>query len=403
MIGHDMRPNQRVSSIPLSQTLALDTRAKRMIAEGHDVINLSVGEPDFDSPAAVREAGKALIDSGGVRYTPAGGTTTLRAAVAEHLSRTRATAFTPAEITVCHSAKHALSGVLLTLTEPGDEVLLLLPAWVSYFEMVRFAAGTPVAVESRTDLGPDLDALRRAITPRTRGLMINSPCNPSGYVLTPEEVAALCDLAAEHDLWILSDEIYSRLVYDGTPFASPVQVSDDARARTILVDGASKAFAMTGYRIGYLAASEEIASAVARLHSQLAGSPNAVGQHAFEAALGTEPPEVATMAQEFEERRTRLVADLRSLGMETPMPGGAFYVFSDVRPWLDERGSEGFCEDLLEAEGVAAVPGSAFGVEGRVRFSYAASREALQAAVERLGRFLASRPRADQLQDSASS
>ncbi|MAF67587.1 MAG: aspartate aminotransferase [Planctomycetes bacterium] len=401
MIVLAMRPNQRVSSIPLSQTLALDARAKAMIAEGRDIINLSVGEPDFDSPAVVREAAKSLIDSGGVRYTPAGGTPSLRTAIAEHLTRSRGTAFSPAQITVCHSAKHALSGALLTLTEPGDEVLLLLPAWVSYFEMVRFAAGTPVAVAPRADLGPDFDTLRRAITPRTRGIMLNSPCNPSGYVFTPGEITALCDLARESDLWILSDEIYSRLVYDGAPYASPVEVSDDARERTVLVDGASKAFAMTGYRMGYLAASEEGASAVARLHSQLAGSPNAVGQHAFEAALADEPPEVAAMAHEFALRRTRLVADLCALGLQTPTPGGAFYVFSDVRPWTDERGSDGFCEDLLEAEGVAAVPGSAFGVEGRVRFSYAASAEALRAAVERLGRFLARRGRAQHFQDSA--
>ncbi len=401
MIGPVMRPNQRVSSIPLSQTLALDARAKSMLAEGRDVINLSVGEPDFDSPAAVREAAKAVIDAGGVRYTPAAGTPSLRGAVAEHLTRSRATPFSPGQVTICHSAKHALSGALLTLTEPGDEVLLLLPAWVSYFEMVRFAGGSPVAVEPRADLGPDLDALLEAVTPRTRGIMLNSPCNPSGYVFTQREVAGLCELAREHDLWILSDEIYSRLVYDGAPYASPVSHGDDARARTVLVDGASKAFAMTGYRIGYLAASEEVASAVARPHSQLAGSPNAVGQHAFQAALVSEPDEVEVMAREFEARRTRLVGDLRALGLETPMPGGAFYVFSDVRPWADERGSDGFCEDLLEAEGVAAVPGSAFGMEGRVRFSYAASTDSLQAAVERLDRFLARRGRTGQFQESS--
>ncbi len=398
-----LSPNRRVGAISLSATLALDARAKALAASGADVVNMSVGEPDFDAPAAVQAAAVAAIGGGRVRYTPAAGRPELRAAIAAHVSETRGIEVSPAEVTVCHSGKHALSGTLLTLIEPGAEVLLLLPAWVSYVEQVTYAGGTPVSVAPRRDCGPDFAAIAAAIGPHTRGIMVNSPSNPSGYVWSAAEIRELACLAREHDLWILSDEIYSRLVYDGATFASPVQVSDDARARTILVDGASKAFAMTGYRIGYLAAPEEIASAVARLHSQLAGSPNAVGQHAFEAALGTEPPEVSTMAQEFEERRTRLVADLRSLGMETPMPGGAFYVFSDVRPWLDERGSEGFCEDLLEAEGVAAVPGSAFGVEGRVRFSYAASREALQAAVERLGRFLASRPRADQLQDSASS
>ena len=189
-----------------------------------------------------------------MRYTPAPGTPSLRRAIAEHLTRTRGVAYETAEITVCHSAKHALSGALLALIEPGDEVLLLLPAWVSYFEQVRFAGGEPVAVAPRDDMGPDFDALRAAITPRTRGVMLNSPCNPSGYVFTPEETRELADLAVERDLWIVSDEIYSRLVYDGSTFSSPAQCGDEARARTVLVDGASKAFAMTGYRMGYLAA-----------------------------------------------------------------------------------------------------------------------------------------------------
>jgi len=383
-----MRPNQRVSALPLSTTLALDARAKELAERGRDVINLSVGEPDFDSPAAVRAAAHGTIDGGRVRYTPAPGTKSLRRTVAAHLARTRGVPFELEQITVCHSAKHALSGALLSLLEPGDEVLLLLPAWVSYVEQVRFAGGTPVAVRPRQDHGPDLDALRAAITPRTRGLMLNSPCNPSGYVLAPDETRAVAALAVERDLWILSDEIYSRLVFDGTTFSSPVQCGDEARARTVLVDGASKAFAMTGYRMGYLAAPADVADAVGRLHSQLAGSPNAIGQEALEVALRSEPPEVAEMAAEFERRRDLVVAGLRALGLATPRPGGAFYAFPNVEPWLDGRGSDGFCADLLESEGLALVPGTAFGLEGFVRLSYAASRGEIERGLERLGRFL---------------
>lgn len=390
-----MRPNQRVSSLALSTTIALDSRAKELIAQGRDVINMSVGEPDFDAPEVVQAAATAMVRSGKVRYTPAEGTLSLRRAVARHLSETRNLAFDPSEITICHSAKHALSGAALALIEPGDEVLLLLPAWVSYVEIVKFAGGTSVAVEPRKDLGPDLDAIRKAITKNTRGILINSPCNPSGYVMSAAETRALAEIAIEHDLWIISDEIYRRLVYEGEPAASPASAGDAARARTVIVDGASKSYAMTGYRIGYLAAPREIAAAVARLHSQLTGCPNAVSQAAFEAALEREPAEVATMCAEFDRRRRVIIAGLRHLGLETPWPRGAFYAFPDVSPWLDRRGSAGFCEDLLEQQDLAVVPGSAFGVDSAVRLSYATSVATIERALARFETFLSGRkPRA---------
>jgi aspartate aminotransferase len=386
-----MRPNQRVEGLALSTTIALDSRAKELIARGRDVINMSVGEPDFNAPEAVQSAAVAMVRSGQVRYTPAEGALSLRKAVAAHVAATRGVEYSPAEITICHSAKHALSGAALALIEPGDEVLLLLPAWVSYVEIVKFAGGVPVPVEPRADLGPDLAALRRAITKKTRGILINSPCNPSGYVMTSAEVRAIAELSREHDLWIITDEIYRRLVYEDEPNFSPASASPDARQRTVIVDGASKAYAMTGYRIGYLAAPREIAAAVARLHSQLTGCPNAISQAAFEAALASEPKEVAAMCAEFDARRKVIIAGLRALGLETPWPRGAFYAFPDVTPWLDRRGSAGLCEDLLEEQNLAVVPGSAFGIEHCVRLSYATSVETIQKALDRLGAFLAAR------------
>ena len=388
-----MRPNQRVSALSFSTTLALDARAKALVAAGRDVINMSVGEPDFQTPAAVRKAAASKAESGEVRYTPAAGATSLRQAIAERLTRTRGIPFTEAEVTVCHSAKHALSGACISLIEPGDEVLLLLPAWVSYDEIVKFAGGLPVPVPSRADCGPDLEAIRRAITRKTRGILLNSPCNPSGYVLTQAEVRAIGAIAVEHDLWIVSDEIYRRLVYEGEPDFSPAQVSPEVRARTVVVDGASKAFAMTGYRIGYAAAPQPIAKAIATLHSQLTGCPNAVSQAAFEVALRQEPPEVAAMVAEFDRRRRVLIGGLEALGLSVPWPRGAFYAFPDVSAWIDERGSDGFCDDLLESQGLAVVPGSAFGVDDHVRLSYATSIANIEKAVERLGKFLASRKR----------
>jgi aspartate aminotransferase len=386
-----MHPNQRVERVELSTTIALDSRAKELIAAGRDVINMSVGEPDFDAPESVQAAAAATVRSGRVRYTPAEGSLSLRKAVASHLAATRGVHFTPAEITICHSAKHALSGAALALIEPGDEVLLLLPAWVSYVEIVKFAGGTPVPVEPRADLGPDLAALRRAITPKTRGILVNSPCNPSGYVMSASEVRAITELAREHDLWIISDEIYRRLVYEGEPNVSPASVSADARARTVIIDGASKSYAMTGYRIGYLAAPRDIAAAVARLHSQLTGCPNAISQAAFEVALQREPDEVAAMCAEFDKRRRTIVTGLRAIGLDTPWPRGAFYAFPDVARFLDRRGSAGLCEDLLEEENLAVVPGSAFGVDHCVRLSYAMSVETIRTALGRMERFLTAR------------
>jgi aspartate aminotransferase len=384
---------RRVARIPLSVTLALDARAKSLAAQGRDVINMSVGEPDFDAPAIVQDAACKSVRSGKVRYTPAAGTAALRKAIAEHLSVTRGVAFAPEEITVCHSCKHALSGAVLTLVEPGDEVLLLLPAWVSYVEQVRIAGGTPVPVPSRTDCGPDFAAIERAVTSKTRGLMLNSPNNPSGYVWTRAEIAELAGLARRRGLWILSDEIYRRLIYEGERHSSPVSIDADARERTVIVDGASKTYAMTGYRIGFVAARGGVADGVERLHSHLTGCPNAISQEAYLAALQGEPPEIARMSAQFDERRRFLLAELGKLGLETPWPRGAFYAFPNVERWLDERGSAGFCEDLLEQKSLALVPGSAFGVDTHVRLSYALSLDKIRIAIGRMQQFLEQHPR----------
>ena len=383
-----MRPNDRSARLAGSPTLALDARAKELRAAGVDVVNMAVGEPDFDAPGAVQEAARSTVGGGNVRYTPPAGRPSLRKAIASYLTDTRGVEFAPEEVAVTHSAKHALSHALLCLIEQGDEVLLPDPIWASYVEQVRFAGGVPVHAPPRSDLGPDFDALRAACGPRTRGIMMNSPCNPSGYVWTEEELGELVQLAEERDLWIISDEIYRRLVYDGSSSPSPVGISEAGRARTLIVDGASKTYAMTGYRIGFLAGSREVIRALTNLQSQLSGCPNAISQAAYEAALISEPEEVEGMAAEFDSRRRVLVDGLRSLGLETTTPLGAFYAFPSVHPHLDVRGSEGFCEDLLEAEALVIVPGSVFGMDTHVRLSYATSLENVEEALVRLGRFL---------------
>ncbi|MCC6408922.1 MAG: pyridoxal phosphate-dependent aminotransferase [Planctomycetes bacterium] len=389
-----MRIARRATEVSLSVTLALDARAKALMAQGRDVINMSVGEPDFPAPALVQDAACKLIRSGNVRYTPAAGTLALRGAIAKYLTESRGVAFTLPQVTVCHSTKHALSGAILATIQEGDEVLLFLPAWVSYVEIVKLAGGVPISVPSRPDLGPDFDAIRRAIGPKTRAMLLNSPSNPTGYTWSRKEVEELAALAVKHDLVLLSDEIYRRLIYEGEPDFSPASVSAEVRARTVILDGASKSYAMTGYRIGFVAGPPEIAAAVERVHSHLVGAPNSVSQAGYLAALETEPPEVEMMKREFDARRRFLIPELQRMGLETPMPRGAFYAFADVGPYLDARGSTGFCEDLLEQQNLALVPGSAFGVDTHVRLSYALGLDRIRHACERLAAFLAAHPRA---------
>lgn len=390
-----MTLSQRASAISLSVTLALDAKAKALADRGHDIINMSVGEPDFPAPKVVQEAACRKVLTGDVKYTPAAGTRTLRKAIGEHVAAIRGTSpYAIEEITVCHSTKHALSGAVLSLIDPGDEVLLFLPAWVSYVEIVRIAGGVPVEVTSRADCGPDFAAIEAAITPKTKAVLLNSPSNPTGYVWTHDEIRRLADLCERKNLWILSDEIYRRLVYEGEPNLSPASISPAIRARTVILDGASKSYAMTGWRIGFVAAPKEVAAGVERLHSHLTGAPNTISQEAYAAALsGAEPPEIAHMCAEFDRRRRCLVDKLRALGLQVPWPRGAFYAFPDVRAYLDERGTRGFCEDVLEQYDLALVPGTAFGVDTHVRLSYALPLEKIMAAAERLGRFLEAHPK----------
>ncbi|MEM8713009.1 MAG: pyridoxal phosphate-dependent aminotransferase [Planctomycetota bacterium] len=377
-----------------SATLALAAAAKEMAAAGRDVINMAVGEPDFDAPLAARDAAHAAIDSGQVKYTPAAGLPSLRKTLSSSLGEARGITIDPQEVVVCHSAKHALSHALLALVDPGDEVLLLAPVWGSYDEQVLFAGGRPVhaAPLPGGTCAPDLDAIARAVTPATKGIMLTTPNNPSGYVWTEDEIDRLCRLVIDRDLWLLSDEIYARLVFDGARHVSPLSHSPEMAERTLLVDGASKVFAMTGYRIGALVAPPTVAKAVANIQSQLSGCPNYLSQRAWEACLSEEPPEVSAMVEEFDRRRRVIQEGLEALGLQGPTPRGAFYAFPNLSAYFGEGGDAiAFCADLLDAEALATVPGSVFGAPDHVRFSYALAEPRVREALERLGRFLKER------------
>ncbi len=383
---------ERAQRIQPSITLALAAQASAMKKEGRDVINMAVGEPDFPAPEAVQRAAVRKVESGDVRYTAASGTLELKEALARHLSATRSRTFGADQVVICHSSKHALTQAILATVQDGDEVLCPLPAWSSYFDIVGLAGGKPILVEpkERGSVHPNLEGLKAAVTERTRVLMINSPNNPSGVVLDTNEITALGEFAIENDLVLLSDEIYRALVYDG-PAPSPVEIAPEIAERTLIVDGASKVFAMTGYRIGYLAGPAGLIKAVSAMQSQMTGSPNAISQEAFRVALEKAPPETETMRTAFAERREIILHGLQELGLTTPRPGGAFYAFPDVSSYLDERGSGGFCADLLQEHALALVPGSAFGLDHHVRLSYALGIDTIQEALRRLGEFLAAK------------
>ena len=389
---------RRMASLEPSATLAMAARAAAMAAAGVDVIDLSVGEPDFPTPDHVCRAAEAAIRGGKTKYTPAAGIPALRQAVADDYSRRTGLAIKPTQVVVSNGAKHALHNVFTALVNDGDEVIVPTPYWVSYAELIKLAGAKPVLVETRIEddfkLRPE--ALRAALTPRSRMLLLCSPSNPTGVVYSAAELTALADLAIEADLAVVADEIYDQLVFDGRPTISFPTLRPGLADRTVVVAGVSKTYSMTGWRIGWTIAPEPLSKAIGNLQSQETSNPCSVSQHAALAAL-TGPQEcVAEMRREFERRRDLVAARLKAMpGVRLPEIGGAFYAFFDIREPLRRSQGKGiatslqWCEALLEKEQVALVAGSAFGAEGHVRMSFAASEEKLTKGLDRIERFLA--------------
>jgi aspartate aminotransferase len=389
---------RRMASLEPSATLAMAARAAAMAAAGVDVIDLSVGEPDFPTPDHVCRAAEAAIRGGKTKYTPAAGIPALRQAVADDYSRRTGLAIKPTQVVVSNGAKHALHNVFTALVNDGDEVIVPTPYWVSYAELIKLAGGRPVLVETRIEddfkLGPA--ALREAITPRTRMLLLCSPSNPTGVVYDPDELAALADVAIAHDLAVVADEIYDQLVFDGRASPSFPTLRPGLAERTVVVAGVSKTYSMTGWRIGWTISPEPLAKAIGNLQSQETSNPCSVSQHAAIAALTGPQDCVAEMRAAFQKRRDLVAGRLRAVpGVRLPDIGGAFYAFFDIRPALERSRGRGigtslqWCEALLEREHVALVAGSAFGAEGHVRMSFAAAEDKLAAGLDRIARFLA--------------
>ncbi len=379
----------RLSVVAPSVTLEMSARANAMRARGLDVFAFGVGEPDFEPPKHVLDAAKAAIDKGQAsKYTAVTGIAPLKAAICAATTQQRGYTPTPDQITVSVGAKHALFNLALALYEPGDEVVIPAPFWVSYPEQVRMMGATPVIAPTLESEGWRLrpEVLAKALTPNTKAVILCTPSNPTGTGYDEAHLRGLLDVFRAHDCWIIVDEIYGELVYDGFKHVSPRKIAPDLADRLIIVDGVSKSYAMTGWRIGWSIAPKEIAKACDVVQGQSTTNPSAVAQHAAIAALSGPQDELVTMRAAFQERRDAMVQGLNSIpGIRCGVPEGAFYAFADCRElygitWDEKtiKSDEDIAFFLLERAQVAAVPGGAFGAPGYMRFSYATSKERIR-------------------------
>ena len=381
--------SQRASLVQPSATMAISTRAGAMRRSGIDVISLAAGEPDFDTPKHIQEAGIEALRKGRTRYTPAAGTPELRAAAAKYISKHSSQDFLPSEIVITCGAKQAIFNTLRLILDPGDSVLIPAPCWVTYPAQAILCDGVPLIAPPKTDGSIDIEALAKQI-PDARALVLCNPSNPSGQVLSRAELRRLGDLALEHGTLIIADEIYSELVYESRTFDSFLQACPDLRGQTIVIHGVSKTYSMTGLRIGFCAAPEALAKTMSAFMSQTTSNPTSTSQWAALAALEGDQSFINTWKNAFEDRRNQLVAGLKGLpGINCRMPEGAFYVFPDIRELAEKVGLApdndiALAERILEEAHVAVVPGSHFHAPGHVRMSYATSLDAIHNALRRV-------------------
>lgn len=376
-----------------SPTLAIDAKAKALLAAGEDVCGFAAGEPDFDTPEHIKEACIAALKAGKTKYAPTPGIEPLRQAIADKYAADYGLKVAPSQVVVSPGGKFSCYLAVLSVCSPGDEVIIPAPYWVSYPEMVKLAGATPKFVLADDSTGFRLTPaqLEAAITPKTKLLILTSPSNPTGAVYSRAEMEAIVAVAMKHNLYIMSDEIYEHLVYDGVQHVAPATFGKDVEARTIIVSGFSKPYAMTGWRLGTLVAPAPIAKAVAELQSQMSSNATTFAQYGALAALKEKEKTKASlqaMLVAFDRRRKFLHAELNKIpGISCLLAQGAFYLFPNISKF--GISDTEFCAKLLEQEKVAAVPGSAFGAEGYLRLSYATSDEIIKKGVERLARFCA--------------
>jgi aspartate aminotransferase len=387
----DYKISRRAAALAPSLTLAIDAKAKQMQAGGIDVVIFGAGEPDFPTPKHIVDAAIKALQDGFTKYTPSSGIPELRQAAADKFKRDQGVNYKPSQIIVSCGGKHSCCNVILATCNPGDEVIIPAPYWLSYPEMARLAEATPVILPStdKTEFKITPEQLRAAITPRTRLFILNSPSNPTGSLYTPEEIKALGDVCVDKGVLIMSDEIYEKLVYDGATHASVASFSPQHYDHTIIVHGMAKAYSMTGWRIGFTAAPEPIAKAIDAIQSHSTSNPTSFAQKGAVAALNGPQDHIAVWLEEFARRRAYAWKKLNGIpGISCVNAKGAFYLF----PNISKTGlkSIDFCAQLLEKEKVAAVPGIAFGADDYIRISYATSMKNLEKGLDRLENFVRS-------------
>ncbi|MBE3519546.1 MAG: pyridoxal phosphate-dependent aminotransferase [Firmicutes bacterium] len=388
-----MKISERARAIGASPTLALDARTKELQKQGVDVVNFGVGEPDFDTPDHIKEAAIQAIRQGFTKYTPSSGIPELREACARKFREENGLDYKPDQILISVGAKHSIYNAIMVLCEPGDEALIPVPYWVSYPEMVKLAGAKPVYIQTTAETGFKVtpEMLSRAITPRTRVLILNSPSNPTGAVYTRKELSDIAEICLKHGIWVISDEIYEKLIYEGehVSFAS---LSPELLNITITVNGVSKAYAMTGWRIGYAGGPKEVIKAMGDLQSHATSNPTSISQKAALAALTGPTEPLERMRQEFKKRRDYIVERAAKMpGFRCQIPNGAFYIYPDVSGLIGKSlgarvitSSSVLAEILLEKARIAVVPGEAFGTSANLRFSYATSMERIKEGMDRL-------------------
>lgn len=393
-----MKLAERAKNISPSPTLSIDAQAKKMIAEGIKVINFGAGEPDFGTPENIKQAGVKAIENDMTRYTPVAGIEPLRRAIVKKLAEDNGLDYEPGQIVVSAGAKHSLYNAFQVLCQEGDEVILPAPYWVSYLEQIKLSGARPVIVSTRVENNFKLtpDELQGAITPNTRLIVLNSPSNPTGAVYTRDELAALGEILEKNQIAIISDEIYEKLIYDGLEHVSIAALSPGLKELTVVINGVSKSYAMTGWRIGYAAAPAPVAKAMADLQSHSTSNPTSIAQAAsVEALEGTQEP-VRQMVAEFVKRRDYMVERLNAIpGVNCNRPGGAFYVFPEIKPLLGKsyedviiNSASDLAKVLLEKAHVAIVPGIAFGDDTCFRLSYATSMDNIREGLDRIEKVL---------------
>jgi aspartate aminotransferase len=376
--------SDRLLSLAESLTVAVEVKIQERAARGEDIVNFGVGQPDFPTPPAICDAARRAVEAGATRYTPPGGTKELRQEAAAFFQK-RGIPATAADTVISCGAKHSLYNAMAAVLEKGDEVLLPAPYWVTYPEQVKLAEAVPVAVLPREGLKVTPADLDRAKTSRTKLLVMNSPNNPSGLIYDRKQMEALAEWCVSNRVLILSDEIYDRMVYDGRQAVSPASLGEDIAARTITVNGVSKCYSMTGWRIGFVTGPKEVMEAIVRFQGQTTGNPAAVSQAAALAALRGPQDSVETMRAAFETRRNMVVEVLRTIpGVELVIPEGAFYAFPRVTEAAQRAGGSVALAERLIDRGVGVVPGAGFGADEHIRLSFAVADDRLRVGLERL-------------------